>query len=263
MAAARSPTSEHARLLEAASGAARAAAAAILEIYASDFAVEHKEDRSPVTDADVRAEAIIIAALAHAAPDIPAIAEEQCAALGATDRPPPRFWLIDPLDGTREFVNRNGEFTVNIALVEGDRAVLGVVHVPVTGTSYTGCGGIAMRQVGDAAPVAIAARRAPDRGAVIAHSRSHRDDTRLDAYAAGFAGATRMVMGSAVKFCLVATGAADYYPRFGTTMEWDTAAGQAVLEAAGGQVLTLQGARLRYAKPGFRNSEFIASGRPA
>jgi 3'(2'), 5'-bisphosphate nucleotidase len=197
---------ERARLLEAARRAAREAAAAILEIYAGDFAVEHKDDRSPVTQADVRAEAIIIAALARAAPEIPAIAEEQCAALGATDRPPPRFWLIDPLDGTREFVRRNGEFTVNIALVEDGRSVLGVVHVPVTGTTYTGCGGTAMRQDADAAPVAIAARRPPGRGAIVAHSRSHRDDSRLDAFVAGLSGATRRIMGSSVKFCLVAAG---------------------------------------------------------
>jgi 3'(2'), 5'-bisphosphate nucleotidase len=256
-------SSEHERLLAAARDAARAAAAAILEIYAGDFVVEHKDDHSPVTQADVRAEAIIIAALARAAPAIPAIAEEQIAAGGATDRPPPRFWLIDPLDGTREFVRRNGEFTVNIALVEDGRSVLGIVHVPVTGTTYSGGAGRAMRQDGDAAPVAIAARHPPGHGAVVVHSRSHRDDARLDAYVAGIPGATRRILGSSVKFCLVAAGEVDYYPRFGTTMEWDTAAGQAVLEAAGGRVLTLAGAPLSYAKPGFRNCDFIASGPPA
>ena len=254
---------DYARLLEAARAAAREAGAAILAVYATDFVVRHKEDRSPVTLADERAEAIIVAALARAAPEIPVIAEEeQSAAAGAPQHAPPRFWLVDPLDGTREFAARNGEFTVNIALVEGDRSVLGVVHVPVTGTLYAACGsGTATRQEGDARPVAIAARRAPLAGAVVAHSRSHRDDQRLDAYVASLPGATRRVSGSAVKFCLVAAGEADFYPRFGPTMEWDTAAGQAVLEAAGGRVITLDGAPLRYAKPGFRNPEFIAAGR--
>ncbi len=181
---------------------------------------------------------------------------------GAPLAAPPRFWLVDPLDGTREFAARNGEFTVNIALVEGDRSVLGVVLVPVTGTIYAACGpGTATRQDGDAPAVAIAARRPPREGAVVAHSRSHRDDRRLDAYMALLPGATRRICGSAVKFCLVAAGEADFYPRFGPTMEWDTAAGQAVLEAAGGRVTTLDGAPLRYAKPGFLNPDFIAAGR--
>jgi len=252
---------EQRHLLEAARRAAHDAAVAILDVYASEFAVRHKEDRSPVTLADEQAETIIIAALARAAPDIPAIAEEQTAAAGAIERPPARFWLVDPLDGTREFIRRNGEFTINIALVDGHRPVLGVVHVPVTATTFMGCGaGTAQRQRGEAAPVAIAARRPPREGAVIAHSRSHRNDARLDGYVAGFPGATRIVSGSAVKFCLVAAGEADYYPRFGPTMEWDTAAGQAVLEAAGGRVTTLDGADLAYAKPGFLNPDFIACG---
>jgi 3'(2'), 5'-bisphosphate nucleotidase len=251
-------------LLAAASAAARAAGVAILDIYAGDFAVRHKEDRSPVTLADERAEAIIIAALSRSAPEIPVIAEEQVAAAGAPQTAPQRFWLVDPLDGTREFAARNGEFTVNVALVEGDRCVLGVVLVPVTGTLYAACGpGTATRQDGQARPVAIAARPAPSSGAVVVHSRSHRDNARLDTFIAGLPGATRRVSGSAVKFCLVAAGEADFYPRFGETMEWDTGAGQAVLEAAGGSVSALEGGRLRYGKPGFRNTGFIAAGRPA
>ena len=254
--------SERSELLAAARLAAHAAGVAILEIYAGEFAVRQKDDRSPVTLADERAEAIIIAALTRAAPQIPVIAEEQMAASGASGPVPDRFWLVDPLDGTREFIRHNGEFTVNIALVDDKRSVLGVVYVPVTGTTYTGAGaGTALRQEGDAAPVRIAARLAPAQGAVVAHSRSHGDNKRLDAYLAGLPGAVRRVSGSAVKFCLVAAGEVDYYPRFGPTMEWDTAAGQAVLEAAGGQVLTLDGAPLRYAKPDYRNPDFIARGR--
>jgi len=253
---------EHRRLLEVARRAARAAAIPILEVYREDFAVRHKSDASPVTLADERAEALIIAALESATPDIPVIAEERAAARGLDALPPPRFWLVDPLDGTREFIKRNGEFTVNIGLVEGDRVVLGVVHVPVTGMTYSACGrNTAARQERDAPPRPIAARVAPASGAIIIHSRSHADEARLAAFAATLPQAERRISGSSVKFCLLAAGEADCYPRFGTTMEWDTAAGQAVLEGAGGSVTTLDGAPLRYAKPGFRNSDFIARGR--
>jgi 3'(2'), 5'-bisphosphate nucleotidase len=255
-------SADHRTLLEIARRAAREASLAILEIYAGDFAFRRKEDRSPVTAADEAAEAIIIAALTKAAPDIPVIAEEQAARDGTVERAPARFWLVDPLDGTREFVKRNGEFTVNIGLVEGDRTRLGIIHVPVTGVTYAGCGpGTATRQEGDAAPTPIAARPVPDTGAIVAHSRSHSDAPRIAAYLAGLPGARTLVTGSSVKFCLIAAGEADYYPRFGTTMEWDTAAGQAILEAAGGTVATLDGAPLRYGKPGFRNTDFIAAGR--
>ncbi len=163
-------------LLDLACRAARAATVAILEIYGSDFAVRRKDDRTPVTLADERAEAIILAMLRTEAPAIPVIAEEETAAKGA-GAAPPVFWLVDPLDGTREFIQRNGEFTVNVGLVENGRPVLGAVLLPVTGVLYAACGpGTATRQVGDAAPVPIAARRAPAHGAVVAHSRSHADE---------------------------------------------------------------------------------------
>ena len=256
---------DYRRLLELARDAAHQAAEIVLEVYRSDFAVQVKDDRSPVTLADQRAEASIIAALSAGAPAIPVIAEEQVAAQGgATPPPPPRFWLVDPLDGTREFVKRNGEFTVNIALVEGPHAILGVVLLPVTGITYAGCGlGTATRQKGRDTPVAIAARRPPATGAIVVHSRSHADERRIGDYVASLPDATRRIMGSSAKFCLVAEGEADYYPRFGKTMEWDTGAGQAVLEAAGGRVLTLTGMPLAYAKPGYLNSDFIAQGRSA
>ena len=256
-------TDDYRALVELARRAAHAAGDIILDIYRSDFAVETKEDRTPVTLADQRAEASIVAALAAAAPGIPVIAEEEVAAKGGEPPPaPPRFWLVDPLDGTREFINRNGEFTVNIALVEGARTVLGVVLIPATGITYAGCGpGTATRQAGRETPVAISARRRPATGAVVAHSRSHADEGRIAEYVATMPGATRKVMGSSAKFCLIAEGAADFYPRFGRTMEWDTGAGQAVLEAAGGRVLTLAGEPLAYAKPGYRNPDFIAEGK--
>lgn len=248
-------------LLEAARRAAREASKAILEVYATQFDVRRKEDASPVTEADERAEHLIIAALAKAAPDIPAIAEELAAAQGLPEAPP-LFWLVDPLDGTKEFVARNGEFSINIGLIEGDRPVLGVIHVPTRNVTYSGAGlGTAQRQENDAAPLAIEARRVPKSGQVVVHSRSHIDSNRLDAFLVSYPTARRKISGSAVKFCLIAEGSADLYPRLGPTMEWDTAAGQAVLEAAGGAVTTLQGAPLRYAKPGYRNPDFIARGR--
>jgi 3'(2'), 5'-bisphosphate nucleotidase len=247
-------------LLEGARRAARAAAPAILEIYHTPFEVRSKADASPVTEADERAEAIIIAALAKLAPEIPVVAEEMASrgeAIAAE-----RFWLVDPLDGTREFVAKNGEFTTNIGLIEGDRPVLGVVHLPVTNVTYAGAGvGTAIRQERDATPVAIAVRRIPATGAIIACSRSHGNSDKMTAYLATLRQPQSRIAGSAAKFCFVAEGSADLYPRFGPTMEWDTAAGHAVVEAAGGSVTGLDGTRFRYAKPGFRNPEFLAKGR--
>ncbi|HEY3916179.1 MAG TPA: 3'(2'),5'-bisphosphate nucleotidase CysQ [Stellaceae bacterium] len=253
-------TSDLRELLEGARRAARAAAAAILDIYRTPFAVRSKADASPVTEADERAEAIIIAALTEMTPDIPVIAEEMAErGLPAAAR---RFWLVDPLDGTREFVAKNGEFCTNIGLIDGDRPVLGVIHLPVANVTYAGAGlGTATRQEQDAVPVAIAARTMPVSGAVVAHSRSHVNKEELAAYLASLPNVQKRIAGSAAKFCFVAEGSADLYPRFGPTMEWDTAAGQAILEAAGGSVTTFDGAPLRYAKPGFRNLEFLAQGR--
>ncbi|HEY1505468.1 MAG TPA: 3'(2'),5'-bisphosphate nucleotidase CysQ [Stellaceae bacterium] len=247
-------------LLQGACRAARDAAPAILDIYRSPFVVRSKADASPVTEADERAEAIIIAALAKLAPEIPIVAEEMAARSDIVAAP--RFWLVDPLDGTREFIAKNGEFTTNIGLIEVDRPVLGVVHLPVTNVTYAGAGlGTATRQEQDAAPIAIAARRIPETGAVVIRSRSHGDNARLTEYLGSLRQPQTRIAGSAAKFCFVAEGSADIYPRFGPTMEWDTAAGHAVLEAAGGSVMGFDGTRFRYAKPGFRNPEFLAKGR--
>jgi 3'(2'), 5'-bisphosphate nucleotidase len=253
-------SAEHRTLLDLACSAAHEAGAAILEIYRQDFAVRHKADDSPVTRADERAEAIISQRLATAARDIPVIAEEGCAVHGLPAVAPPRFWLVDPLDGTKEFIRRNGEFTVNIALVEGDSAVLGVVHAPSQGVTYAAAGR-AMRWRDSDAWQAITVRPVPSLGAIVVHSRSHAAEHRLADYIATLPGAERRISGSALKFCMVAAGEADIYPRFGLTAEWDTAAGQAILEAAGGTVTTLDGAPLRYGKPGFCNPDFIARGR--
>ena len=251
-------------LLDVARRAAQCAGAAILEVYhAVDTPdVRRKADDSPVTLADERAEAIIAEILRTAAPGIPMIAEETAEREGLPGAPPPSFWLVDPLDGTKEFLRRNGEFTVNIALIEGDRPVLGVVHVPALAETFAAAGaGTATRQRGDAKPQPIAARPVPRRGAVVVHSRSHENNEKLQTDLATLEHPTTRVSGSAIKFGLIAAGEADLYPRFGPTMEWDTAAGQAVLEAAGGSVAAPEGSPFRYGKPGFRNTGFFARGR--
>jgi 3'(2'), 5'-bisphosphate nucleotidase len=252
---------DHAALLSVSLDAARRAAAAIMAVYCSDFAIRHKGDRSPVTQADEEAERIIATALRAAAPGVPVVAEEECEAQGIPESAADRFWLVDPLDGTREFVNRNGEFTVNIALVEHGVPVLGVVLAPATGDLYAALGpGTARRWRGSGPAEAITARRVPPEGMTVVHSRSHESSTALSQYLADKHVGAMRISGSSVKFCLLAAGEADLYPRFGPTMEWDTAAGHAVLLAAGGSVVTHDGAPLRYGKGGFRNPGFIARG---
>lgn len=249
-------------LLETARNAAWDAAAAIMEVYADpSFAVRHKSDASPLTIADERAEHVILSVLDKIEPHFLAISEERASNEGLPDGAPPRFWLVDPLDGTREFVKRNGEFTVNIALIERDRPILGVLLAPALDILYAGTGpGTATRQRGRGGPVEpISTRLPPADGVVVAQSRSH-GDKELDDFLAAFKIKERRDAGSALKFGLVATGEADLYPRFGPTMEWDTAAGQAVLEAAGGSMLNHDGTPFRYGKKGFKNPGFIACG---
>ena len=251
---------DYARLAAAAQRLALEAGRAIMAFYRDGTAVETKDDRSPVTEADRAADRLIVAGLRAADPHIPVISEE------STDPSTPaapadgRFWLVDPLDGTREFIARTGEFTVNIALDRGRPA--GAGRAPCAGPGRNLCrrragAGNACRRrrrtAGD--PRAAGARREP---AVIA-SRSHRD-AETDAYIAELRPSRTASAGSALKFGLLARGEADLYPRFGRTMEWDTAAGQAVLEAAGGHVRDLNGRALRYGKAGFVNPPFVASG---
>jgi 3'(2'), 5'-bisphosphate nucleotidase len=241
--------------------AAYDAGAAILEIYASDFAPTRKADSSPVTAADVAAERLILAALQTCAPGVPVVAEEQAAAEGLPQHLGARFFLVDPLDGTKEFIARNGEFTVNIALIENGQPVLGVVYLPVLDEMYAGSGHTAIRRRQRQAPEAIAARALPAQGAIMTISRSHAARELVKAEMLGEHVAGTLVAGSSLKFCRIAEGAADLYPRFGPTMEWDTAAGHAVLLAAGGSVATLDGAPLPYGKAGLRNPHFIARGK--
>lgn len=241
----------------------------ILAVAANGFEVATKVDASPVTVADQRAEALILAHLATILPGVPVVAEEEVSAGRAPSDLGRRFLLVDPLDGTREFVSGNGEYTVNIGLVEDGRPVLGVVHAPALGEIHVGRVGVgAARGVVDAegriAWTPIAVRPAePTRLAVLA-SRSHAGpDT--EAYLARLSNAERVAAGSSLKFCRVAEGAADLYPRMGPTMEWDTAAGVAVLEAAGGRVVELDGAPLSYGRrtAGHRQPWFVAAGDPA
>lgn len=247
------------RLLKQAIEAARAAAAEILAVYATDFSVRDKPDASPVTEADERAEACIRSALAAATPDIPVVSEE-AAARGVVPDVSACFWLVDPLDGTREFVKRNGEFTVNIALVEDGEPKLGVVLAPALKRIFAGGRGIGAFAEDEGRRKPIACRRAPTEGLAVVSSRSHGDRGALEAFLAGRKVASLTPAGSSLKFCLIAAGAADLYPRLGKTMEWDTAAGHAVLAAAGGRVAQLDGAELRYGKPRFANPHFVAMG---
>jgi 3'(2'), 5'-bisphosphate nucleotidase len=240
---------------------AEEAAAVILTHYAGDTAVSRKADASPVTAADEAGEAVILAGLRRLTPDLPIVAEEAVArgevpAVG--DGP---FWLVDPLDGTKEFISRNGEFTVNIGLVEGRQPILGVVLAPARGLAWWGAlgQGACRREAGEVAQIRVRPRPAAGGGAVAVASRSHRD-AETDAWLRANGIEDTVSAGSSLKFCLVAEGRADVYPRFGPTMEWDTAAGHAVLRAAGGRVLTTTGEPFLYAKPGLRNPGFIASG---
>jgi len=238
---------------------AEAASQLILPYWRADTEVFTKSDDSPVTQADQAAEQLILARLSALYPEVQAVAEEQSEAEGKPDHAADRFWLIDPLDGTRGFVQGKESFTVNIALIEGTRPTAGVVSAPATATTWRSApgGGAQMRRFGEAWR-AIRVRNRPDEGvALLSHSVTDEEATRL----ASRYGCTRWQgTDSSLKFCLIAEGRFDAYPRTGPTSEWDTAAGQAVLEAAGGRVLAPDGSALAYAKPGFLNGPFVAMG---
>jgi 3'(2'), 5'-bisphosphate nucleotidase len=249
----------------------------ILAYYAEagEIEVREKADSSPVTEADEAAEDFILEALAKLTPEIPVVSEEAASAGHVPEVSGGRFWLVDPLDGTREFLSGNGEFTVNIALIEQGVPVAGVVHAPALAMTWSGAKPLAANgaEAGedcqasfsetDQPPMAIAARPMPREGVLVVASRRHGDTAELDRFLADYAVADLASAGSSLKFCLIAAGKADLYPRFGRTMEWDTAAGHAVLRAAGGRVDTKAGKPLTYGKPGFENPYFIAYGKPA
>jgi 3'(2'), 5'-bisphosphate nucleotidase len=236
---------------------AREAGRAILEVYASSFSVQEKEDRSPLTEADLRSEKLILAGLKRLAPEIPVLSEETGQAQWAMRRNWGRLWVVDPLDGTKEFVQRNGEFTVNIALVDEHRPVLGIVHAPALERSYYACEGVgAFRSDAQAAGRPIRVARRGGGPVRVVGSRSHRG-TSLDGFLARVGDHEFVEVGSSLKLCLVAEGLADVYPRMGPTREWDTAAGQCVLEQAGGQVLKLDGEPLVYNREDTLNPNFV------
>lgn len=248
-------------LLETLIAAARAAGAEIERIYGAGCATEWKPDGSPVTEADHAAEAIILEHLRQAHPKLPVLAEEEASA-GRVPDLGMRWFLVDPLDGTRGFVERTGEFTVNIALIEAGVPVAGVVYAPDRHLLYAGERGAgAWRSSDGGAAEPIRPRDPPAAGLTVLASRADTDATR--ARLADLPVAAFQPSSSSLKFCLLAEGSADLYPRFGRTMEWDTGAGQAVLEAAGGRVLALddngrEAGPLHYGKPGFENPHFMA-----
>ncbi len=240
---------------------AREAGKAILDIYQRDFEVSIKDDDSPLTQADLASHRVIRDALRRLTPSVPLMSEESAAIPFAERGAWREFWLIDPLDGTKEFINRNGEFTVNIALIRDHYPAIGVVHVPVQGLDYFGSRDVGcFRQKGEAHPESISVRIPAASPPIVVGSRSHANPDTARRLAA--IGPHQMVsMGSSLKFCLVAEGKADFYPRFGPTSEWDTAAAQAVVEAAGGAVVTLDGERLAYnRRESVLNPEFLVYG---
>lgn len=251
--------------MTAATDIADRAGEVILEVYETDFDVRRKGDNSPVTEADERAEALILPALRDLLPGIPAIGEEAVSQGTAEAVAGDVFWLVDPVDGTKEFLRRSGEFTVNIALVENSIPILGVVTAPALKRGFRACGpGTAERREGAVGGrddwQSIAVRTVPADGAIVASSRSHGDRAKIEELLSGMKIQKHVTAGSSLKFCLLAEGAADVYPRYGPTSEWDTAAGHAVLTGAGGSVRTFDEKDLAYAKPGWRNPEFIARG---
>lgn len=256
-----SPVSE---LLEPVRAIARRAGREILEVYGTDFETSAKADASPLTEADLRAHHLIAAELAKLTPSLPLLSEESAETVAWEQRRHwQRYWLVDPLDGTKEFVARNGEFTVNIALIEANRPILGVVHIPVSDTTYSGAPGLgAWRGSGDRPPLPIAARRLALPPVQVLGSRSH-ESPKLAACLQALGPHQLRAAGSSIKLCLIADGSADLYPRLGGSSEWDIAAGQAVVEAAGGQVVSLaDGLALRYNKPELLNPKFLAYGDP-
>jgi 3'(2'), 5'-bisphosphate nucleotidase len=254
-------------LLEPVAAIAAEAGRAILEIYDQAFEVTHKADHSPLTEADLASHRVIRDALARLTPDIPLLSEESADIAFDIRSRWPEYWLVDPLDGTKEFVNRNGEFTANIALIRGHDPVLGVVHVPVSGVTYTGvvggvAGGGATRRSADG-PAAVIQVQVPCADPVrVVGSRSHANPA-LVRYLEPLGDYELVSMGSSLKFCLLAEGAADFYPRLGPTSEWDTAAAHAVVLAAGGRIITLDGRPLQYnLKASFLNAEFLVIADP-
>ena len=256
-------SSDSESLIAALADITRRAGAAILEIYGTEFEVQTKSDRSPLTEADLAAHDVIATALRALTPNIPLLSEESTPPPYADRRRWQRYWLVDPLDGTREFVNRNGEFTVNMALIENGQPSLGLVGVPTQGKVYVGHVAARRAECHDGGTVRQLGGRpmAEGRPLTVLASRSHgneRLEQYLQALAKMFSRIERRSVGSSLKLCLLAEGGADLYPRLGPTSEWDIAAAHAVLAAAGGAIWRLDGESVAYNKPSFLNPDFIA-----
>jgi len=252
---------EHAALTQLIHDLAWQAGEMILRLYRKNIDVHLKSDTSPVTEADEAADALIVAGLSRGTPDIPIVSEERVSQGHLPDIGGGRFWLVDPLDGTKEFISGNDEFTVNIALIENGSPVLGALHAPAMNACYLADGKGAFLVSKDGCREPIRARSVPSEGAVVVASRNHRD-AETDAFIARHHTTRIASAGSALKFGILAKGEADLYPRFGRTMEWDTAAGHAVLTAAGGSVTQVDGTALEYGKLGLDNPPFVARGLP-
>lgn len=233
----------------------------IMQHYESDVVVHLKEDDSPVTIADKEASEFIINELAKITPDIPVVSEEQDDALNVSAAQTNRFWLIDPLDGTKSFIRKSGDFTVNIALIEHGAPVGGAIYAPLTRTSYfTAEDAKAYKQIGDNLPTSIKTRPVPPTGQVVLTSHSHQN-SETEAYIEALPNVRELKpVSSSLKFCVVAEGRADIYPRFGPTMQWDVGAGHAILKAAGGLIELPDGSPFTYPQDTFKNPFFIASG---
>lgn len=234
----------------------RAAGEKALLIYQSDFAVNAKDDHSPVTQADLLVDAMIAPELARLFPDIHVVSEENAASHQLAAIRDNLFFLVDPIDGTKEFVNKTGEFTVNIALIKQSIPIAGIVYAPFLGRFFIAdtTGAFELK---DQEKQRIEVADCVEDGVTAVASRSH-FDPQTAAFLDQHDVKDVVSVGSSLKFCTLATGEADIYPRFGPTMEWDTAAGHAILKAAGGDVLTIDGAPLAYGKPEFRNPYFFA-----
>ena len=250
-----------ANLLRPVTALATEAGARILDIYGTAFQVDEKEDNSPLTAADLASHRAIVAGLQQLTPEIPVLSEESSGISFAERRRWDRFWLVDPLDGTKEFIKRNGEFTVNIALIEGHEPVLGVVQIPVKGLCYFATRGQgAFRQEAGQTLDRIKVSPLGTGPVRVVGSRSHGGKS-LEEFVARLGEHTLVSIGSALKFCLVAEGKADIYPRLGLTSEWDTAAAQCIVEEAGGQVIAISGERLAYnTKESLLNPYFLVFG---
>jgi 3'(2'), 5'-bisphosphate nucleotidase len=247
--------------LDDARALAKQAGEQILQIYNTEFAVEEKDDKSPLTAADMASHTTIVAGLQRLTPGIPVLSEESASIPFAERSAWDSYWLIDPLDGTKEFIKRNGEFTVNIALIHAGVPVLGVVHVPVSGVTYAACEGQgAVKEVPGQGAQAIHVRKLGDGPVAVVGSRSHQGDS-LKAFLAKLGDHEIVSMGSSLKICLVAEGAADVYPRLGPTSEWDTAAAHCVVNQAGGHLTDLEMRPLRYnTKDSLLNPFFLVFG---